>query len=105
MRPWRYLLATMLVAVMRPVFGRLDVFLPEDVVTLGVGDGSGTEFPFDGVVGGHGRLGEVASEAEAREFLLFDLGGLGLTAESLFTGGVVFTSDIFWKSPSEGSKR
>src|SRR4051812_7811293 len=45
-----------------PVFGSLDVFLAEDVVTLGVGDGGGARFPFDGGIGIDASLGEVAAE-------------------------------------------
>src|SRR5208283_6207101 len=35
----------------RPVFGNFHIFLLEDGVALGVGNGGGAEFPFDVVVG------------------------------------------------------
>jgi len=54
----------------RPVLGDLDVFLLEDHVALGVGDLSGTEFPFDFVVGRDARLREEATEGEAGGLLL-----------------------------------
>src|SRR2546423_15547464 len=45
-----------------PVFGSLDVFLLEDHVSLGVGDLSGAELPFDFVIGGNAGLREKATE-------------------------------------------
>ena len=71
-----------------PVFGRLDVFLLEDHVALGIGDLSETEFPFDFVVGGNTGLGEEAAEGEA--------GGL------LLVGGRFGVSDLLTCSRTSG---
>jgi hypothetical protein len=54
----------------RPVFRDFDVLLLEDHVALGIGDLSGTEFPFDLVVRGDARRGEEATEGEHGSLLL-----------------------------------
>jgi hypothetical protein len=53
-----------------PVFRDLDVFLLEDHVALGIGDGGSAEFPLDFVVGRNARLGEEPAERESRGLFL-----------------------------------
>ncbi len=68
----------------RPVFGDLDVLLLEDDAALGVGDGGGTELPFDVVVGRHAGLGEKAAEGQAGSLLFIIGGGGGLRLDLIF---------------------
>ena len=50
---------------LRPALGDLDVFLLENHLALFVGDGGGTQFPFDFVEGVGSLFGEHALELEA----------------------------------------